>query len=397
MRVRVHYTGRNEEEKSVSLVWQTVRNNRCVLWGLGGGGGGMVEVYLARDKALGRDVALKVLRKQYSENRQFVERAEREAGSAAALSHPNIVSIYDRGESEDGACYIAMEYLPGGTLKDRISKSGALAPKTAAGVALQVAEALRAAHEKGVIHRGIKSQNVLFTQNGDVKVAGFGIAGAAATAVSRASFVLGSSAKYMSPEQAMGKSVGPTSELYSLGVVLYEMLTGEPPYDADVPSQIAMKHINEPPRHPGEVNTAVPESMDALTVKLLARNPEDRYPSAAELVEVLRRVREGLEETNTDGSWAAAAHGGGKKGRRWQSPRTLLAALIATLALLLGVVGLAQVSGGQEASVIRAQDVAPAGAASPSSTPANLSPEAPQPPDGGLDEGDKPAVEDQYN
>ncbi len=257
------------------------------------GSGGMAEVYLAHDEVLDRDVALKILRHQYAEDEQFVERFRREARSAAGLSHPNIVSIYDQGRSEDGAYYIAMEYVPRGTLKERISRYGALDPDAAAGVALQIADALQAAHEKGVIHRDIKPQNVLVTRTGDVKVTDFGIARAASSTVTATSAVLGT-AGYMSPEQAMGKPVGPRSDLYSLGVVLYEMLTGDLPYSAENPIALSMKHVNEPPRSPREVNPEIPEALDALTVKLLAKNPEDRYASAAELIDDLERVRSGL-------------------------------------------------------------------------------------------------------
>src|SRR3712207_7793275 len=191
----------------------------------------MADVYLAHDDILDRDVALKVMSSRYRGDEEFVERFKREAQSAAALSHPNIVSICDRGESEDGTYYIAMEYLPGGTLKDRIMSRGPLPPQIAAEVALQIAEALQAAHKRGVIHRDIKPHNILITESGDVKVTDFGIARAAdATTVSHLGEILGT-AKYMSPEQAMGEPVGPASDLYSLGVVLYEMLTGRVPFE----------------------------------------------------------------------------------------------------------------------------------------------------------------------
>ena len=173
------------------------------------GGGGMARVYLAHDEILDRDVALKILREQYAEDEEFVERFRQEARSAASLSHPNIISVYDQGRSEDGAYYMAMEYVPRGTLKDRIHQEGALAPDAAAGVALQIADALSAAHEKGVIHRDIKPQNVLITDTGDVKVTDFGIARAASAAtMTRTGNVLGT-AGYMSPEQTRGEPVGP--------------------------------------------------------------------------------------------------------------------------------------------------------------------------------------------
>jgi beta-lactam-binding protein with PASTA domain len=259
------------------------------------GCGGMADVYLAHDDTLDRDVALKVMSSRYASDEEFVERFKREAQSAAALSHPNIVSIFDRGESEDGTYYIAMEYLPGGTLKDRILKRGALPARTAAAVALQMAEALRAAHERDVIHRDIKPHNILITGHGDVKVTDFGIARAAASStMTRTGHILGT-AHYISPEQAMGEPVGPASDLYSLGVVLYEMLTGELPFDADTPLGIAMKHVNGHLRQPKELNPAVPDGINAITLRLLAKNPEDRYASDSELIEDLERVCAGLD------------------------------------------------------------------------------------------------------
>jgi beta-lactam-binding protein with PASTA domain len=262
------------------------------------GSGGMADVFLAHDNILDRDVALKVMSTRYASDEEFVERFKREAQSAAALSHPNIVSIFDRGESEDGTYYIAMEYLSGGTLKDRIMSRGALPARTAAEVALQIAEALRAAHERGVIHRDIKPHNILITESGDVRVTDFGIARAASSStMTRTGSILGT-AHYISPEQAMGESVGPASDLYSLGVVLYEMLTGELPYDADTPLGIAMKHVNGHLRPPKEVDSSIPAGINAVTCRLLAKDPTDRYESDAELIEDLERVAAGLEPVN---------------------------------------------------------------------------------------------------
>ena len=250
----------------------------------------MAKVYLAHDKVLDRDVALKVLREEFAEDEEFVERFKREALSAASLSHPNIVSVYDRGEAEDGTSYIAMEYVPGGTLKERISSSGPLDPGVAVSLALQIAEALGAAHECGVVHRDIKSQNILLTATGEAKVADFGIARAAdATTISHPGDILGT-AKYMSPEQAADKPATPKSDLYSFGVVLYEMLTGKLPYTAESPVAVSMKHLNEPLRPPKELNPEMPEDLNVLVTMLLAKDPEDRYESAAELAEDLRRM-----------------------------------------------------------------------------------------------------------
>lgn len=250
----------------------------------------MAKVYLAHDEVLGRDVALKVLGEQYGGDEEFVERFRREARSAAALSHPNIVSVYDRGETEDGAPYISMEYVPRGTLEERIRKEGRLDWPAALAVAAQIAEALEAAHERGVIHRDIKPQNILVTKSGDVKVADFGIARAASATPMTGSLVLGT-ADYMSPEQASGQAVGPRSDLYSLGIVLYEMLTGRAPRS----SGAATGSKTEGPR-PGSVVPEVPATLDALVARLLAEDPAGRPRSATALLDELRRVEDGNPE-----------------------------------------------------------------------------------------------------
>jgi eukaryotic-like serine/threonine-protein kinase len=255
------------------------------------GSGGMADVYLAGDEVLGREVALKLLKDRYAENEEFVERFKREAKSAAALSSPYIVPIFDRGETDDGAYYITMEYLPGGTLKERITATDALRPQAAAEVAFQVAKALRSAHVRGVVHRDIKPRNILLADSDHAKVADFGIARAVeATTISHTGDILGS-AKYMSPEQAAGEQVGPASDLYSLGVVLYEMLTGRVPFEIETPADVPIRHAVAPPRRPKEINPEVPGELDAITMRLLETSPEDRYGSADELIEELQRVR----------------------------------------------------------------------------------------------------------
>ena len=254
----------------------------------------MARVYLAHDNVLDREVALKVLREQYADDEEFVERFRREAKNAASLNHPSIVQVYDRGRDKDGTYYMAMEYVPGGTLKDRIAEGGPLDPREAARIGSRVAEALSVAHDRGIVHRDIKSQNVLLDASAGVKVADFGIARAASSETMTETNSVWGTAAYMSPEQVGGKRVGPASDLYSLGVVLYEMLTGELPFRAGDPIATAMKHINEPAPHPKEANPAVPETLDALVVKLLAKEPEDRYASAEDLAEDLRRVGHGL-------------------------------------------------------------------------------------------------------
>jgi serine/threonine-protein kinase len=261
------------------------------------GSGGMGEVFLARDRVLGRDVALKVLRTQYAGDSEFAERFKREARSAASLSHPNIVQVYDRGETEDGSSYIAMEYVPGGTLKEKIVGDGPLGAREAAALGAQVAEALEAAHERGMVHRDIKPQNVLLTDRGDAKVADFGIARAGSSVtISRTGSVMGT-AGYMSPEQALGEPATPKSDLYSLGVVLFEALTGELPYTADNPIAVSMKHVSEPVRTPREIDPTIPEGMNALVTRLMAKNPDDRYASADELADDLWKISRGREPT----------------------------------------------------------------------------------------------------
>ena len=318
----------------------------------------MAEVYLAHDDVLDRDVALKVMSSRYADDGEFVERFKREAQSAAALSHSNIVSIYDRGEDASGTYYIAMEYLPGGTLKDKILDRGALPPRTSAAVALQIAEALQAAHAKGVVHRDIKPHNVLVTESGDVKVGDFGIARAASSStMTKTGSILGT-AHYISPEQAMGEPVGPRSDLYSLGIVLYEMLTGTLPYDAETPIGIAMKHVNGYLSPPRSLNPSVPGGLNAITCRLLAKNPDDRYADSGELIEDLEWVLEGLSPSSDTTRMMTRRHSPaqrtasmmppsiredyGRRRRRWLFPVVLLLLLLASI----GGIAYSQIGGG---------------------------------------------------
>jgi serine/threonine protein kinase len=291
------------------------------------GSGGMAEVYLAHDLLLGREVAFKKLRQQYAQDEEVVERFGREARNVASLSHPNIVRVYDRGETDDGTYYMVMEYVPGGTLKERILKEGLFSLDEAAAIALQVARALRAAHEREVIHRDVKPQNVLLAGLGRAKVADFGIArAAAASTLTKAGSIMGT-AHYLSPEQALGHPASPKSDLYSLGVVLYEMLTGELPYDAETPFGILMEHVSGELRPPNEVNPEVPEGLNAVVVRLLAQDLDDRYRDAAELIEDLERVRrvkpatqvEQHEATSPAPTTPQVEHekGKGRRGWRW--------------------------------------------------------------------------------
>src|SRR5215207_7797202 len=319
----------------------------------------MAEVFLAHDRMLRRDLALKVLKEHYARDAQFVGRFRREAQSAAALNHPNVVQVYDQGRFEDGRYYIAMEHVPCGNLGDRIDRTGPLDPLEATRFASRIAEALRVAHERGMVHRDIKPQNVLLDAAGEAKVADFGIALATSTSSTSGTNLLFGTPSYMSPEQAMGERVGPPSDLYSLGVVIYEMLTGAVPFEAEGPLAMAMKHVIEQPLPPRKRNPLVPEGMDALVMGLLAKNPENRYGSAAELVGDLRRSLEGLppafaaaagySETVRSPAVAAAplpanTEGGARPGSLLSKPgrrRSIGAGLVALVALLalLGALG----------------------------------------------------------
>jgi beta-lactam-binding protein with PASTA domain len=255
--------------------------------------GGMADVYLARDLLLDRPVALKILFPEFSTDQAFVERFRREAQSAANLSHPNIVSVYDWGE-EDGTYFIVMEYVEGRSLAQILRDEGALLPDRAADITTDIAAALGFAHRNGVIHRDVKPGNVLMSPLGQVKVTDFGIARAVTTQdnLTQTGTVMGT-ATYFSPEQARGESVDPRSDVYSLGVVLYELLTGEPPFTGDNPVSVAYKHVQEQAERPTHRNPRIPVALEAVVMKALAKNPANRYASADDLAADLRRFRDG--------------------------------------------------------------------------------------------------------
>ncbi|HEY8764604.1 MAG TPA: Stk1 family PASTA domain-containing Ser/Thr kinase [Solirubrobacteraceae bacterium] len=256
------------------------------------GAGGMADVFLAEDQQLGRKVALKLLHRRFAEDPDFVERFRREAQAAAGLQHPNVVSVYDRG-SYDDTYYIAMEYLPGRTLKQLIREEAPLDPVRAIDITVQILKAARFAHRRGVIHRDLKPHNVIVDDADQAKVTDFGIARAGASDMTETGSIMGT-AQYLSPEQAQGHAVSPASDLYAVGVVLYELLTGRVPFDAETAVTIAIKHVSEAPGPPTSINPAVPAELEQVVLWALNKNPVDRPQDADALINALEAVKEGI-------------------------------------------------------------------------------------------------------
>jgi serine/threonine-protein kinase len=253
------------------------------------GSGGMADVFLAEDEQLGRKVALKLLHRRFAEDPGFVERFRREAQSAAGLQHPNVVSVYDRG-AYDGTYYIAMEYLPGRSLKQLIREEAPLDPVRAIDLTIQILKAGRFAHRHGVIHRDLKPHNVIVDDTDHAKVTDFGIARAGASDMTETGSIMGT-AQYLSPEQAQGHAVSASSDLYSIAVVLYEMLTGHVPFDAESAVTIALKHVSEPPTAPTRINPAVPQELEQVVMWALNKNPADRPQDADQFIAALEAAR----------------------------------------------------------------------------------------------------------
>jgi serine/threonine-protein kinase len=257
------------------------------------GTGGMAEVWRGHDRVLNRTVAIKTLLPQFARDTSFVDRFRREAQAAARLNHPGIVSVYDSGTDGDTP-YIVMQYIEGRTLADFLGSGKTLPPKQAAQIAQEIAEALGVAHAHGVIHRDIKPANVMITRDGKVLVMDFGIARliSGPETAPQTSAVLGT-ASYLSPEQAQGQPVDARSDIYALGVVLYEMLTGRPPFTGDSPMAIAYKQVNATPPAPSSANPDVPPELDAVVMRALSKNPANRYQTGQEFADDLERARTG--------------------------------------------------------------------------------------------------------
>ena len=255
------------------------------------GGGGMADVYLCEDLSLGRHVAIKVLLQRYLSDPTFVERFRREAKAAAGLNQQNLVAIYDWGEL-DGTYYIVMEYVEGETLKDLIRRRDRLSGNESVAVTLQLLAAVDFAHRSGIVHRDIKPQNIMIDPHGTAKVMDFGIARAGDSGMTEAGSILGT-AQYLAPEQAKGYPVDERSDLYSVGVCLYEMLTGTVPFKGDSAVTVALKHVNEMPVEPSELVPGMPYALNQIVLKAMAKDPADRYQSAAEFARDLRAAKEG--------------------------------------------------------------------------------------------------------
>src|SRR4051794_31170415 len=256
------------------------------------GHGGMADVFLAHDRLLDRDVAVKVLASAFASDPTNFERFRREAQSAAGLNHPNIVAVYDWGEADDTS-YIVMEYVPGQTLRELMQAYGRLSPTEAARIAAEIADALSFAHAHGVVHRDVKPGNVLITPQGQVKVTDFGIARAeSGDPLTKTGSVLGT-ATYFSPEQAQGFPLDGRSDVYALGVVLYEMLTGVAPFTANTPVSIAYKHVREAPAPPSTIVPELAGAMDHIVLTAMAKDVDERYQSAQDMRADLLRFERG--------------------------------------------------------------------------------------------------------
>jgi eukaryotic-like serine/threonine-protein kinase len=317
------------------------------------GTGGMSSVYRAHDRLLERDVALKVLHEQYTADGDYVERFRREARSVAKLSHPNIVTVIDRGEQE-GRQFIVFEYVDGENLKALVEREGPLPEQEAIELALQVARALGFAHEHGLVHRDVKPQNVLLNGDAGAKVTDFGIARSLDVqgGLTQTGTVMGTS-DYIAPEQARGQPVDAQSDVYSLGAVLYELLTGEVPFPGDNFVAVAMRHINEPPPSVRERRPELSPRLDAAIRRAMAKNPRDRFASMEDFCRELQACLAGETAASAAQTMVVAPRRGRRRaapptdGRPLAGPVILLLAGIAVLAGILGAVVAFTDTGGQ--------------------------------------------------
>lgn len=325
------------------------------------GVGGMAIVYKAKDLLLNRVVTIKVLREQFASDDDFVRRFRREAQSAASLSHPNIVSIYDVGKDRETE-YIVMEYVEGQNLKELIRNYAPLSSEQSINLAIQIAEAIRHAHEHHIIHRDIKPHNILVTTDGRAKVTDFGIARAVSAATMTHTGDIIGSVHYLSPEQAKGVQTNEQSDLYSLGIILYELLTGKVPYDGETPIAIALKHLQENPVPPSKLNPRISQELENVILKAIAKAPERRYQTAVEFTEDLNHLQNGepirkierpleedLDSTRIHRSLsngvneALSAHSKDEEPKKSQSKKKRnlrILGTVAVLLLLLGGIGL---------------------------------------------------------
>jgi eukaryotic-like serine/threonine-protein kinase len=269
------------------------------------GSGGMADVYCAEDSHLGRQVAIKVLHRRFAQDQEFVERFRREAKSAAGLNHPNVVGVFDRGEHE-GTYYIAMEFLTGRTLKDIVTAEAPLPQERVIDIGTQILEAAGFAHRHGVIHRDFKPHNVIVDELGHAKVTDFGIARAGASEMTETGSIMGT-AQYLSPEQAQGHAVTATSDIYSIGVMLYEMLAGRLPFEGDSAVAVALKHLSEQPPPISQWRPDVHPALEAVVMAALAKDPTLRWQSAEDLAAALEAARAQIESGNNGQDTAAFA------------------------------------------------------------------------------------------
>jgi serine/threonine-protein kinase len=306
------------------------------------GSGGMADVYLAHDSQLGRDIALKILHRRFARDTQFVERFKREAQAAAGLQHPHVVGIYDRGE-HDGTYYIAMEHLPGRTLRQVIDEEAPLDQERVVDFALQILAAAGFAHRNGIVHRDFKPHNVICGPDARLKVTDFGIARAGASEMTETGSIMGT-AQYLSPEQAQGQPVDAASDIYSIGIMVYEMLTGYVPFSGDSAVAIALRHVSDPPTPLREVRPDVHPALEAAVMRALQKQPAGRYGSADEFAAMLASARDAIRSGDPGqdtAAWAAVAAAAAGEGEEEPRSRRRRWIVLAALVLLLAGAALA--------------------------------------------------------